>query len=154
MDFAALAQQCAPQVEVSTLQALARTESAFNPFAIGVVGGALSRQPRSLAEAQSTLQLLDAKGYDYSVGILQVNKRNWKRYGLDAQNAFEVCRNLAAGAAILHGCYQSARVGMRGSHPQRALRAAFSCYNTGNFRAGYGNGYVGQVVRNAGVQGQ
>ncbi|EGC99197.1 lytic transglycosylase catalytic, partial [Burkholderia sp. TJI49] len=43
--FAQLARACAPNVDPETLAALVRTESGFNPYAIGVVGGHLTRQP-------------------------------------------------------------------------------------------------------------
>jgi type IV secretion system protein VirB1 len=48
--FAALALACAPQVHLSTAQALVSVESSFNPWAIGVVGGTLRRQPNNRAE--------------------------------------------------------------------------------------------------------
>ena len=41
VDFNALAQECAPQTAPATLAAIVRTESGFNPYAIGVVGGRL-----------------------------------------------------------------------------------------------------------------
>ena len=44
--FLALVLACAPQVNADTARALVSVESAFNPWAIGVVGGALVRQPR------------------------------------------------------------------------------------------------------------
>ena len=40
-DFDQVAKQCAPNVAVATLRAMAQVESGFNPFAIGVVGGRL-----------------------------------------------------------------------------------------------------------------
>ena len=50
-DFITLAQQCAPLVSPVTMAAIVRTESGFNPYAIGVVRGRLVRQPASLVEA-------------------------------------------------------------------------------------------------------
>ena len=41
--FLTLALACAPQVHADTARALVSVESAFNPWAIGVVGGALVR---------------------------------------------------------------------------------------------------------------
>jgi type IV secretion system protein VirB1 len=49
--FLSLALACAPQVHADTARAIVSVESAFNPWAIGVVGGALQRQPRHRAEA-------------------------------------------------------------------------------------------------------
>lgn len=49
-------------------------ESSYNPYAIGVVGGRLARQPRSLSEAVSTARMLEQRGYDFSLGLAQVNR--------------------------------------------------------------------------------
>ena len=49
-DFGELAKRCAPEVSEDTLRALVRTESSFNPYAIGIVGGG-SRQPKAFHEA-------------------------------------------------------------------------------------------------------
>ncbi|WP_230472344.1 transglycosylase SLT domain-containing protein, partial [Kingella kingae] len=48
--FNDLAAQCSSGIHPNTLQAVARVESRFNPYAIGVVQGALKRQPRTLTE--------------------------------------------------------------------------------------------------------
>ncbi|MGP5829257.1 transglycosylase SLT domain-containing protein [Pseudomonas aeruginosa] len=47
LDFMVLAQQCAPTVAPQTMAAVVQVESSFNPYAIGVVGGRLQRQPKS-----------------------------------------------------------------------------------------------------------
>src|SRR5260370_34410587 len=104
LDFNTLAQQCAPNVYPTTLQAVVRTESGFNPYAIGVVGGHLARQPRKRAEAVATAKALDAQGINFSMGLGQVNKANLARYGLTYDTAFDLCDNLRAGAHILRGC--------------------------------------------------
>ncbi|WP_224019776.1 transglycosylase SLT domain-containing protein, partial [Burkholderia vietnamiensis] len=70
--FTQLARACAPNVDPDTLAALVRTESGFNPYAIGVVGGHLTRQPASLDEARATASELAARGFSYSVGLAQV----------------------------------------------------------------------------------
>jgi type IV secretion system protein VirB1 len=145
-DFMTLAQQCAPQIALATITAIVRTESSFNPYAIGVVGGQLQRQPASRDEAIATVRALDSGGWQYSVGLAQVNRANWPRYGLDLQNAFDPCRNLAAGAALLQDCYTRARMSYTGA--KRALGASLSCYGTGDFTAGYRTGYVQRVAGN------
>lgn len=150
-DFFTLAQQCAPQVSALTMAAIVRTESGFNPYAIGVVHGRLVRQPQTEAEAVVTAHALAAGGWNFSVGLAQVNRANWSAYGLDEQNAFEPCRSLAAGAAILQGCFESARRAQADTRhdPQSALRASLSCYASGNFSTGYRTGYVQRVVDSA-----
>jgi len=152
LDFVVLAQQCAPSVHPATLQAVVRTESDFNPYAIGVVGGHLTRQPRNRDEAVATAKALDAQGINFSMGYGQVNKANIARYGLTYETAFDPCANLRAASAILHDCYDRA-VLTKGQRAQ-ALRAAISCYYSGSFTRGLiadagGTSYVQRVVANA-----
>lgn len=147
LDFMALAQQCAPHVAPATLAAIVRTESGFNPYAIGVVHGRLMRQPRSLGEAVASARNLESQGWNYSVGLAQVNRANFMHHGLTFATAFDPCRNLAAGAAILRQCFEAAQA--RKLENQQALRAGLSCYASGNFVTGYRTGYVQRVVDNA-----
>ncbi|BEU21222.1 lytic transglycosylase domain-containing protein [Paraburkholderia sp. 22B1P] len=151
LNFATLVQQCAPQVSPVTMAAIVRTESGFNPHAIGVVHGRLVRQPVNRTEAEATARALAASGWNFSVGLAQVNRANWAAYGLNEQRAFDPCRNLAVGAAILQGCFTAARAARTDGRrdPQAALRAGLSCYASGNFSAGYRTGYVQRVVDNA-----
>jgi type IV secretion system protein VirB1 len=146
-DVMALAQRCVPDVSPITMTAIARTESVFNPYAIGVVRGRLVRQPANLEEALATARALDAGHWNYSVGLAQVNRSNWSRLGLTSRDAFDACRNLAAGGAILQRCFRSALARQR--DVQRALRQSLSCYASGDFVTGYRVGYVQRVVENA-----
>ena len=157
MDFHALMQQCAPEVHPETMAKVVRVESSFNPYAIGVVGGALERQPRTKEEAIVTAQALDKAGWNFSVGIGQVNKYNLPKFGLPLTEAFDSCKNLAVGAKILSDCYQ--RASSAGITPgQPALEAAFSCYYSGNFRRGFvpdapgQPSYVQKVLASAGQE--
>jgi len=153
MDFNALATSCAPTVHPHTLAKIVRVESTFNPFAIGVVGGRLARQPVNLAEAVATARALERGGWNFSVGIAQVNRYNLATYGLDYVKAFDPCQSLAAGARILQNCYTRALVQYR--EEQAALRAALSCYYSGNFVRGFvpdfrGTSYVQRVLAASG----
>jgi type IV secretion system protein VirB1 len=150
MDFLALAQQCAPLVAPQTMAAIVRTESGFRPLAIGVNGGGrLVRQPETVEEAVVTAKWLIQSGYNIDMGLGQVNSSNLRRTGLTVEDAFDPCKNLAASAMILHGNYKDASRKIVGE--QAALNAAISAYNTGNFTAGFSNGYVQRVVNNAGA---
>jgi type IV secretion system protein VirB1 len=134
---------CAPQVHPATARALLTVESSLNPYAIGVVGGRLERQPRTEGEALATIAALDAGGWTYSVGLGQINVGNFGRLGLSARSALDPCTSLAAMQAVLGECYARAAFG----HPaQTALRFALSCYYSGNFSTGYRHGYVRKVV--------
>jgi type IV secretion system protein VirB1 len=152
VDFSSLAQQCAPTVAPVTIQALVKTESGFNPYAIGVVGGHLARQPASRNEALATARALEAAGWNYSMGVAQVNRANLRALGLTSESVFDPCANLRAGAVILADCYK--RASGTGLGPQGALRAALSCYYSGNFTRGFepdqhGKTYVQRVAANA-----
>ena len=143
IDLAVLVLSCAPLVAQDTARALIQVESGGNPFAIGVVGGALVRQPVNLSEAVATASALEAAGWNYSVGLGQINKRNFQRFGLNPQTAFEPCANLRAMQGILGECFSRAS---RRASTQTALRDAFSCYYSGNFMTGHQHGYVGKVI--------
>ena len=140
----ALAMACAPLVHPSTALALVAVESRFNPHAIGVVGGELHRQPRSHAEAVATVTQLQAKGWNFSVGLAQINARNFERLGLTAVTAFNPCQNLRAMQSVLSECFD--RAALR-SPAQTALRQSLSCYYSGNFVTGFREGYVRRVMR-------
>ena len=144
IDLAVLVLSCAPLVAQDTARALIQVESGGNPFAIGVVGGALVRQPANLPEAVATVVALEAAGWNYSVGLGQINKRNFQRFGLNPQTAFEPCANLRAMQGILGECFSRAS---RRASTQTALRDAFSCYYSGNFMTGHRHGYVGKVLK-------
>lgn len=148
MDFIALAQECAPNVHYQTMAAIVRTESSYNPFAIGVVNGRLERQPQNKDEAIATAKWLHENGWNFSMGLAQVNLKNLPKYGLDFEKAFDPCMNLRAGAAILGECFDRALVRHRDDQ-QGAARSALSCYYSGNFITGYKQGYVQTVLNNA-----
>lgn len=115
-----------------------QVESSFNPYAIGVVGGRLARQPKNLGEALSTTRMLEREGYNFSLGIAQVNRYNLAKQGLDSyEKAFGICPNVQAGSRILAECYQ--RSG-------QDWGKAFSCYYSGNFTTGFRHGYVDKVI--------
>ena len=141
--FSALAMACAPAVHASTAQALVTVESGFNPHAIGVVGGVLDRQPRNSAEALATANRLQANGWNFSVGLAQINVRNFERLGLTAATAFDPCQNLRAMQAVLGECFERS---LSRAPPQAALRQALSCYYSGNFVTGFRHGYVHRVA--------
>lgn len=144
--FLALALACAPQVHPDTARAIASVESAFNPYAIGVVGGALGRQPRTRSEALATIDALQAAGRNYSVGLGQINVGNFARLGLTPRAALDPCTSLSAMQSVLGECYARAA---SNNAAQSALRLALSCYYSGNFTTGLRHGYVSKVVRSS-----
>ncbi|WP_208602418.1 lytic transglycosylase domain-containing protein [Xanthomonas sacchari] len=124
-------------VPAEVMQHVVRVESSHNPFAIGVVGGRLVRQPQNLSEAVATARMLEEKGYNFSLGLGQVNRYNLIKYGLDTyEKAFKTCPNLQAASRILAECY---------SRSGGNWGKSFSCYYSGNFETGYRHGYVQKV---------
>jgi type IV secretion system protein VirB1 len=123
-------------VPKEVMQHVVHVESSRNPFAIGVVGGYLARQPKTLEEALAAVRQLKEEGYNFSVGIAQVNRYNLAKYGLNTYaNAFDACSNLRAGSRILRECYDRAQ----------DWGKAFSCYYSGNFATGFDHGYVQKI---------
>jgi type IV secretion system protein VirB1 len=133
-------------VPVAVMRHVVDVESSFNPYAIGVVGGRLLRQPAGLQEAIATARMLESRGFNFSLGLAQVNRHNLAKYGLSSYaKAFEACPNLRAGSRILADC----RV-RSGNDWGRSL----SCYYSGNFADGFRDGYVQKVfasMRAAGI---
>jgi type IV secretion system protein VirB1 len=123
----------------AVMEAIVAVESSRNPYAIGVVGDRLVRQPKTLDEAVVTANKLEELGKNFSVGLAQLNKTNFARFNLkDVAQAFDRCTNLQAGASVLTECYQRS-----GSSIGKAL----SCYYSGNFVTGFEHGYVQRVIR-------
>jgi type IV secretion system protein VirB1 len=159
--FRSLAQSCAADVPVSTLEAIAGTESALYPYALSINRPhqlahrqgwnrgtiTLERQPASLEEAIAWTHWLFAQGITVSIGLLQVNSEHAALLHLTPEQLFDPCTNLRAGAALLSATYTAtARSQGEGL---AALDSALSYYNTGSPTAGLRNGYVQQVKTHA-----
>lgn len=151
LEFAAVAAMCAPNVHLTTLEAIVTHESRANVYAIGVNSKdyRLPKQPESLEEAVSTANLLISKGYDFDSGLGQINVRNLEWLGITIEEVFDPCVNLQAAEKVLTTCY--ARAAKEFEEGQPALQAALSCYNTGNFTKGFENGYVKKVASHVGT---
>lgn len=147
-DFGELAKRCAPEIAEDTLRAIVKTESGFNPYAIGVVNGKV-KQPKAYHEAMSTIAELELSGADYSVGLAQINRKNFSKYGISASQALDACTNLKVASRILSACFKSAK--QSPAPDGKALHDALSCYYSGNFKTGYRHGYVDKVRSNAGL---
>lgn len=140
-----LAPACGPNVAPSTLLAVARAESGFDPLAIGVTGSRPSRLtfPSRDAAAEAARRLV-ASGQNIDLGLAQINVRNLASLGLSIDEAFDPCRSLAASAKVLQAGF--ARAAPRPGEEQVGLRTALSFYNTGDQTRGFRNGYVARVV--------
>jgi len=149
-----LAMQCAPNVAPATMAAIVQVESSNNPYAIGIVGESLPHQPTSKADALAIVGELEREGKNFSMGLAQVNRQHLSSSGLSHAELFEPCPNLRLAGQILEQCYRLALPGH--PDPQSALRAALSCYYSGNFIRGFrpdrpgDPSYVEKVIAAAG----
>jgi type IV secretion system protein VirB1 len=137
---------CAANVAPVTLAAVIRVESAGNPLALHV-NGLVGPQPNpaTLADAAELARRAIRLGYSVDLGLMQVNSRNLAALGYSIRQILDPCTNVRGGASILTADYAEA-VRSRGEG-QAALQAALSAYNTGDFKRGFGNGYVAKYFQ-------
>ena len=135
---------CANHVAVSTMQAIVKAESYNNQLAINLNHGHLRYQSRTKEQAIKWVTYLEKHGYNFDVGLAQVNIKNIHKYGYKAVDALDPCINLKIASNILYQNYQRAR---HNSSKADALAKAISAYNTGNYSDGFYNGYVSKVYR-------
>lgn len=140
----ALIQQCSPYVDPVVAQAIVKTESSFRPFAIGVNKGARLNQPQDYSQAVVSAKKLIGSGGNIDLGLAQINSKNLNWLKLSVEKAFDPCSNLKAMQTVYNDCYSRAGNSGLGTRMQRA----FSCYNTGNMKRGFRNGYVNKVTKN------
>lgn len=143
---AIITSSCSPNVHPVIVNAIVKTESNYNPFAIGVNRGAgrLAKQPINYAEAVHIAKQLLAGGANIDLGLGQINSANLKWLGLTVEQVLEPCANLKALQTVYLHCYDRASNTGKGTRMQRA----FSCYNTGNMTGGFSNGYVAKTTKN------
>ena len=140
--------QGAPQIAQSTMEAIIKTESKGNYLAIGLnKGHKLKFQPSSQTQALAWVKYLEEHGYNFDVGLAQINIKNIHKYGYKATDALDPCINLKLASDILKKNYTKAR--NQSVTDSEALKKAISAYNTGNYNSGMTNGYVQRVYANA-----
>lgn len=158
-EFAALIERCAPTVHPETMAAVISAESRGHQFAIADAGpvklpwSQRKAMVRSfyfgtVTEAVAKAKELIASGHTVSLGFTQINDRNLPKLGLSLSDVFDQCTNVRAGGSILTEFYIRA-VKVFGPGP-RALRAAISGYNSGDWMRGEKDGYVDLVYKQAG----
>lgn len=141
---------CQAALQAPLMQQIYQVESSFNPFAIGVVGGRLVRQPKNLDEAVATVGYLADLGRNFSIGQGQVNKTHFARLGWDGdiKEGFDVCKNVVAAHAIFKDCYSWALgSGFDAKQEYSATDAALSCYYSGKLGAGKTNPDVTRYIK-------
>lgn len=158
-ELSGLISRCAPTVHPETMAALISAESKGHQFALADAGPlnmpwakrkylVRSYYFSSVDEATEMAEALIARGHTVSLGLTQVNDRNLAGLGISIREVFEPCVNLSAGGKIITEFYGKA-VRQFGAGP-RALRAAISAYNSGDWARGERDGYVNLVFKQRG----
>jgi len=137
--------QCGPAVAPSTTQAIIQVESGGDPLAIGDNSLGKSFAPRTKSEAVSLAKELISQGHSVDLGLMQINSQHLAPMGLSLDDAFDPCRNVRTGTAILSGFYRQ----YANKDPSLTLYNALSAYNTG--QAWKGADYVNRILAAAGV---
>ena len=137
---------CAVNVAPVTMDAVIRVEHG-SQLAIHV-NKLIGRQPqaRTVTEAAGIVRSYIARGFTVDMGWSQLNSANLPHFGYTVEDAFDDCKNIAAGGAVLSAFYAMA-VPIYGEG-QTALKHALSGYNTGDLQRGFINGYVGRYYVN------
>ena len=143
--FAGLAASCAPAVATATLEAVARTESGLDPWALHDNTTGASEKPASLEAALAAAGRWLARGDKVDLGLMQINSANLAALGMTVPAALDPCAALAGGAAVLRAAYDG---GTTAAERQAALLMALSRYNTGSPFKGIMNGYARRVIAN------
>jgi type IV secretion system protein VirB1 len=146
-DFAALAARCAPAVSAQTLAAVARTESAFDPWALHDNTTRLSENPGNGRAALADASAWVARGDSVDIGMMQINSANLPALNMTVVSALDPCVSLAGGAEVLQAAFGN---GDTSPDAQVALLLALSRYNTGSPLKGIMNGYARKVMAYAG----
>lgn len=136
--------QCAPQVSPVLMHALVRTESSWNPLAIGPDAGQPAiAQPSTLEAAVKTVKQLQASGGKFSLGLAQIHISNVTQRGMTLEQAFDSCSNLKLGQTILFEYYDKAlKEGYAGVD---AVWAALRGYNSNRVNSTVSDQYATKI---------
>lgn len=141
--FNSIAAACAPGISGEVLRSVAVKESHFEPFALHNNTKSATRIAVDPKSAAALAQKWIAAGDSVDLGLMQINSKNLVPLGLTLTEAFDPCKSIAAGAAVLHAAYAR---GATFAQEQAALLIALSRYNTGGPLNGVVNGYVQDVL--------
>jgi len=134
---------CAPaNVAPQTVAAIIQVESGGDPLVLHINAGpnGILIHPADIANALAIIRNSLATGSSVDIGLMQVNTATVGKLGYTLEQMFDPCTNIKAGAEILSADYSGAlNLAPAG---QKALQAALSAYNTGNYHSGFTNGYV------------
>lgn len=136
-----------PYAAREIIAAIVKVESGGNPWAININsknGTKLLYQAKTEEQAKAWVRWFVQNGYNIDIGLGQINIKNIQKNGINPELMLEPCANLTMAGQILKSNYIAAA--KTSSNTDDAVKKAISAYNTGNFRNGFSNGYVGKVL--------
>ncbi len=151
-------------INENLLIAMSKVESKHNQYAIGTMTNGLEQLmklkeylelmninhksngkknvsifPRDSTEAKLVFSYIDRQGINYDLGLLQINKYNVEKRGLDTFSLLEnIDYNIAIGTTILIEC---------ANYNNRDTLSSLECYNKGTDRSKYNNSYAYKVIK-------
>lgn len=152
IDIPYLAETCQHLVNPLVIESVITIESGGNPNAVAIVGHPSTWQPSNSILAVSLINALEQQQLNYSVGLMQINKTNFARFGINTTRSVSPCVNISVGAKILYECYERAKKHFPTERPHHLMNYAASCYFSGNFHTGFhypkhGMSYVARFER-------
>ncbi|WP_457622366.1 transglycosylase SLT domain-containing protein [Persephonella sp.] len=90
-------------VNIYLLKAIAKVESSMYPYAVNVnlKGKNRSFFIKNRKVASEFITYLEKKGYNFDVGISQINIKNIRRFGLSPVELLDPCKNIDLSARIM-----------------------------------------------------
>lgn len=147
IEFALLAACLQHGIEHDLIRAIAKQESLGEQTAFYINKWELGQfKNLSLDDAVLVSSKMVAEGYTVDVGLMGINSRNVKRFGVSIREAFDPCINVNMGEQILFENINQAK--SKGHSGEDAIKVALSLYNTGSETRGFTNGYVDKVWAN------
>jgi type IV secretion system protein VirB1 len=141
-------------VSALTVQKIIDVESKGEYLAINVNAQTVRINPsRTKFEAEKKASQLINRNFNVDLGLMQINSRNLPKYKITVRDSFDPCKNINVGSRILKESFERA-ANKNTSSNQTNLMEALSAYNSGNFRAGFKNGYVKKYYPNLKVKSE
>ena len=135
-----LMQTCAPNIAPTTLAAIVRHESGWNPHALHNNTLKSSIKASSKEEAVAIATKMIKAGQSVDMGLGQINSQHLARYKLSVEQVLEPCTNLKIAQDILLDGWKVSGGNLIGT---------LSAYNTGKTNSAIGLRYANAVIAKA-----